>query len=64
VTNALARVLATAPDAKVRDSPRALQLSKALFERTKSPEVGQTYAMALAEMATARGSRRARLRAQ
>jgi len=47
--NALARILATAPVASTRDGARALQLSKSLFEKTKSPEVGLTYAMALAE---------------
>jgi hypothetical protein len=33
----------------VRDGPRALALAKTLFETTKNPDVGQTYAMALAE---------------
>jgi tetratricopeptide (TPR) repeat protein len=47
--NALARILATAPDAAVRDGSRALQLAKALFEATRNPDVGLTYAMALAE---------------
>jgi tetratricopeptide (TPR) repeat protein len=47
--NALARILATAPQDDVRDGVRALQIAKALFEQTRSPEVGQTYAMALAE---------------
>ena len=47
--NALARILATAPDASVRDGPRALQLAKPLFEATHSPEVGVTYAMAFAQ---------------
>jgi tetratricopeptide (TPR) repeat protein len=47
--NALARILATAPDAAVRDGPRALQLATALFEATHNPDVGLTYAMALAE---------------
>ncbi len=49
IINALARVLATAPAPAVRDGSRALDLAKALFETTKNPEVGQTYAMALAE---------------
>ena len=49
IINTLARVLATAPAGSVRDGPRALALAKALFESTKNPEVGQTYAMALAE---------------
>jgi tetratricopeptide (TPR) repeat protein len=49
IINTLARVLATAPAAAVRDGARALELAKSLFESTKNPEVGQTYAMALAE---------------
>jgi tetratricopeptide (TPR) repeat protein len=47
--NALARILATAPEPSARDGPRALQTAKALFEATRNPEVGLTYAMALAE---------------
>jgi len=49
VVNSLARVLATAPQAQVRDAPRALELSQELFEKTRSLAVGQTYAMALAD---------------
>ena len=49
LVNALARLLATAPDVKVRDGKRALAMSKALFEATRSLLVGQTYAMAFAE---------------
>ena len=49
VANALARLLATAPDAHLRDGPRALSLARSVFDATRSPEVGQTYAMALAE---------------
>jgi tetratricopeptide (TPR) repeat protein len=49
IINALARVLATAPAPAIRDGPRALSLAKSLFDSTKNPEVGQTYAMALAE---------------
>jgi tetratricopeptide (TPR) repeat protein len=49
VINALARLLATAPDPKVRDGARALGLARPLFESTRDPDVGQTYAMALAE---------------
>ena len=49
IVNALARLLATAPESSVRDGPRALKLAKALFESTRSPDVGETYAMALAE---------------
>lgn len=47
--NALARVLATAPEASVRDGPRALEMAKTLFQATRSPEVGVTYAMAFAQ---------------
>jgi tetratricopeptide (TPR) repeat protein len=49
VANALARLLASAPEPSLRDGPRALELSRRVFEATRSPEVGQTYAMALAE---------------
>jgi tetratricopeptide (TPR) repeat protein len=49
LVNALARVLATAPDPKVRDGQRALAMAKTLFEATRSLAVGQTYAMAFAE---------------
>ena len=47
--NALARILATAPDAAVRDGPRALEMARDLFEATRNPEVGVTYAMAFAQ---------------
>jgi tetratricopeptide (TPR) repeat protein len=49
VVNSLARLLATAREPRVRDAPRALQLSQKLFEKTRSLAVGQTYAMALAQ---------------
>ena len=49
IANALARLLATAPDARLRDGQRALALARRVFAATRSPEVGQTYAMALAE---------------
>ena len=49
ITNSLARILATAPEAENRNGPRALELAKSLFESTHDPDVGQTYAMALAE---------------
>ena len=48
-TNALARILATAPDPSTRDGPRALQMARALFDATHNPDVGLTYAMAMAE---------------
>src|SRR5690242_11581699 len=47
--NTLARLLATAPGAEVRDGKRALAMAKSLFELTLNLTVGQTYAMALAE---------------
>ena len=49
IINTLARILATAPDATVRDGPRALELARTLFATRRDPDVGQTYAMALAE---------------
>jgi tetratricopeptide (TPR) repeat protein len=49
VINTLARLLATAPASDVRDGERALALAKSLFEAAPGLEVGQTYAMALAE---------------
>jgi tetratricopeptide (TPR) repeat protein len=48
IGNALARLLATAPERGVRDSSRALGLSRALFRSTRAPDVLQTHAMALA----------------
>jgi tetratricopeptide (TPR) repeat protein len=49
--NLLARLLATAPTDSVRDGQRALQMAKALYPTTRrSPIVGETYAMALAEI--------------
>ena len=49
IMNALARLLATAPDGSVRNGKRARQLARTLFESTRHPDAGQTYAMALAE---------------
>ena len=49
IINTLARVLATAPAPSVRDGARALELARALFETTRNPDVGETYAMAFAE---------------
>jgi len=47
--NTLARLLATAPESRVRDGTRAFAMVKPLFEATRSLAVGQTYAMAFAE---------------
>lgn len=49
VGNALARILATAPQRSTRDGPRAVSMARGLFETARHPEIGQTYAMALAE---------------
>jgi tetratricopeptide (TPR) repeat protein len=49
-THALARLLATSPDAKVRDGRRAMDLVQQMLQRGRSLELGETYAMALAEL--------------
>jgi tetratricopeptide (TPR) repeat protein len=50
-TLALARVLAAAPDDRVRNGPRALALVQELLKKNhRTPDVGETMAMALAEM--------------
>ena len=49
-THALARLLATSPDAHVRDGAQALQLVQQLLQRGRTLEVGETYAMTLAEL--------------
>jgi Tfp pilus assembly protein PilF len=49
LANTLARLLCTAPEPGVRDGRRALQMAGALFQATRSADVGQTFAMALAE---------------
>ncbi len=46
---ALARVLAAAPDDRVRDGRRALALADNLLRTDQSTDVGETMAMALAE---------------
>ena len=48
--NALARILATAPQDSVRNGGRALEIARNLYVVTgQDPIVGQTYAMAFAE---------------
>jgi tetratricopeptide (TPR) repeat protein len=47
--HALARVLAAAPDAAVRNGRDALQLTEALLRSHQSPALAETMAMALAE---------------
>ena len=49
-THALARLLATSPDEKVRDGRRAMDLVQQMLQRGRSIELGETYAMALAEL--------------
>jgi tetratricopeptide (TPR) repeat protein len=50
LTLALARILASAPDASVRDGRRALVLAQQLAQTTKTTDVGETMAMAFAEV--------------
>jgi len=47
---ALARVLAAAPDSAVRDGMRAMAIVEELFKGTKTTALGETLAMALAEV--------------
>ena len=49
LSNSLARLLATAPDAAVRDGVRALEIARRLYTADPSPDVTETLAMALAE---------------
>jgi tetratricopeptide (TPR) repeat protein len=48
--HALARLLATAPQDRVRDGPRAVAMTQALVARGRTLELGETLAMALAEV--------------
>jgi tetratricopeptide (TPR) repeat protein len=48
--HALARVLAAAPDDGVRDGVRAMRLVEELLQTNKSTDVGETMAMAFAEV--------------
>lgn len=49
LANALAQVLASAPEAEVRDGRRALELAEGLFQARADAEHAETLAMALAE---------------
>lgn len=49
-THGLARLLATSPDDRVRDGKRAMALVQQMLQRGRSLELGETYAMALAEL--------------
>ncbi len=48
--HALARLLAAAPDAAVRDGPRALRLVERLAQGDRTIDLGETMAMTLAEL--------------
>jgi tetratricopeptide (TPR) repeat protein len=48
--HALARLLAAAPDDRVRDGQRALKLIDEVLKKDQSTVVGETFAMALAEV--------------
>src|SRR5262249_20494769 len=48
--HALARLLAAAPDERVRDGRRALSLTSALLKSQRTRELTRTMAMALAEV--------------
>jgi tetratricopeptide (TPR) repeat protein len=50
LSQALARVLAAAPDDRVRDGARAMAIVEELMKGTKTTAVGETLAMALAEV--------------
>jgi tetratricopeptide (TPR) repeat protein len=50
VTHAFARLLAASPDDSVRDGKRSLALVEQLLKRGRTIELGETYAMALAEV--------------
>jgi tetratricopeptide (TPR) repeat protein len=50
LANALARLLASAPDARVRDGQRALAMTRQLAATNGNTEVGESMAMALAEV--------------
>jgi tetratricopeptide (TPR) repeat protein len=49
-THALARLLAASPDNTVRNGTRAMELVQQLLKRGRTLELGETYAMALAEL--------------
>lgn len=48
--HAMARLLATSPDNSVRSGKRSMELVQQLLQRGRTLEVGETYAMALAEL--------------
>jgi tetratricopeptide (TPR) repeat protein len=50
LTHAMARLLAASPDDHVRDGRRALELVQQMLPRGRTLELGETYAMTLAEL--------------
>lgn len=54
--HALARLLATSPDASVRDGRRAMTLVQEMMQRGRTMELGETFAMTLAELGEFRGA--------
>jgi len=54
--HALARLLAASPDDRVRDGPRALAITEGLFRTSRTSIVGETMAMAQAEVGNYAGA--------
>lgn len=50
ITHAYARLLATSPDAAVRNGERAMALVQQMLQRGRTIELGETYAMTMAEL--------------
>jgi hypothetical protein len=50
LSHALARLYAAAPDAAVRDGRKALAIAQQLFKVARTTDVGETMAMAMAEL--------------
>jgi tetratricopeptide (TPR) repeat protein len=50
LAHTLARLLAAAPDGRARDGERSMMLVQELFKTNKSTDLGETMAMALAEL--------------
>jgi tetratricopeptide (TPR) repeat protein len=50
IMHAYARLLATSPDDRVRDGKRAMELVQQMLQRGRTIELGETYAMAMAEL--------------
>ena len=50
LAHTLARLLAAAPDGRARDGERSMALIQELFKTNKSTDLGETMAMALAEL--------------